>query len=195
MIHWQDDCKYIGVTMQDVEKRINQHRRPEKKTNHEVYKKLQSGMPYEIKILETHQDREIALKRERELVCETALKGALLNRQYLNLPASGKPPLKHNQYKKPKRFYPRNERREQKCRNCCQIKGAHEFTSDSGRSCGLASRCRDCYSLYFWFRYWVLKRGGTAKEAYAAFKASAPLQAEKSRNDLYDLFFKKDRLE
>ena len=67
-IDWEDGSSYVGHTRRGVKHRVWQHGDSRSFTNHAVFKKFQSGMPWTVTVLETHTDTTAVRARERELV-------------------------------------------------------------------------------------------------------------------------------
>ena len=169
-IEFADGKKYIGLTRRNVKERIQHHRNPNQFSNWDLHEKI-NAEAYTVSVIEEHECPKEAKNRELELIQSTP---NLINKLGLQVGKSSRPPLPGSIRKRPrvyrKRHYERNDRRTQRCRHCRVLKSGPEFNSDSSRSSGLSSGCRECASFLNRIRYKMMNRGGTSAEAYAEFK-------------------------
>lgn len=168
-IIFPDGSAYIGQTRTGIKKRIAQHKcHP---CNQKLYNKFLITPSPKIQVLSRHLKQKIADGEERKQI--------LRLKDPINIYAEGHPiqknpeaekisnnrwPSKRN--RRPRKKYPRKPSGYHVCSWCWQKLPVSEFYTDRNRSTGLASRCKRC-SLHRLKRLnEVIRKGGTASEAY-----------------------------
>ncbi len=144
-LKFADGAEYVGQTRQDLRVRLRQH--VHAPVNHELRRRLTAGEPYGVDILSQHGSQFWADWHERRAIRSLA-KPINKTDRIGRMPGSGNPPLSGRSMFTGRRgkLYPRDESRVQTCRICRMRMAAEYFHSDSSRSTGLASKCKQCAS-------------------------------------------------